>query len=127
MTVVLKTPEEIERMRVAGKLASDHEMAVKSLRKAVEVEDTISYMEPPYWYYSAKLSLGAGLLKAGKPAEAEKVFREDLKEFPNNGWPLFGLENSLRAQNKTTEATEVQRQFKKAWKHADVDLDLVWF
>jgi TolA-binding protein len=84
-------------------------------------------MEPPYWYYSAKLSLGAALLKAGKPEEAEKVFRADLKEFPRNGWPLFGLEQSLRAQGKEAEAKRVAREFKSAWKHADTSLQLAWF
>jgi tetratricopeptide (TPR) repeat protein len=84
-------------------------------------------MEPPYWYYSAKLSLGAGLLKAGHAAEAERIFRTDLKEFPNNGWPLYGLHESLRAQGKQEEAIAVGKEFKKAWRHADTRLDLAWF
>jgi TolA-binding protein len=84
-------------------------------------------MEPPYWYFSTRQALGAALLKTANPAEAEKVFREDLKHFPDNGWPLFGLEQSLRQQDKQDEAKRVRRQLKKAWKHADVQLDLAWF
>ena len=122
-TQILTVAEHI----LAGKLASNDEARLQALREAVKAEDTIPYMEPPYWYYSAKLSLGAGLLKAGKAAEAEKVFREDLKDFPGNGWPLYGLEKSLRAQSKTAEASDVARQFKKAWRYADTDLNLSWF
>jgi len=115
---------------LAGKIASakgNVDLMVEHMRKAVAAEDELSYMEPPYWYYSVKLSLGAALLKAGKAAEAEKIFRDDLKEFPNNGWPLFGLEQSLRAQGKVAEASKVAKQFKRAWKHADVKLDVSWF
>jgi len=100
---------------------------LQHLREAVKLQDAMPYMEPPYWYYPVRHSLGAALLKAGKPAEAEQVFREDLKHFPDCGWPLFGLQQSLRDQGETSEAKKVLRQFKKAWKHADVELDLAWF
>ena len=101
---------------------------LKQMREAVKAERELSYMEPPYWHYAAKLSLGAALLKAGKAAEAEALFRETLKrDLPANGWPLFGLEQSLRAQGKEAEAQQVAKEFKKAWKHADTKLDLAWF
>lgn len=100
---------------------------LQHLHKAVELEDAMPYMEPPYWYHSVRQSLGAALLKSSKPAEAEKVFRDNLKHFPANGWPLFGLELSLRQQGKKAEAKKAQRQFQRAWKHADVKLDLAWF
>jgi predicted Zn-dependent protease len=69
-----------------------------------------------------RASLGAVLLKAGKPAEAEVVYREDLRRFPENGWSLFGLEASLRAQGKTTEADAVRGRWQKAWSSADIQL-----
>ncbi len=69
-----------------------------------------------------RLNLGAVLLAAGRPAEAEKVYREDLETFPDNGWALFGLEQSLEAQGKTDEAQAVAAQFKEAWQHADIEL-----
>ena len=112
--------------KVAGAANKPDEM-VAELRAAVKAEHELSYMEPPYWYYPARLSLGAALLKTGRPAEAEKAFRETLKEFPANGWPLFGLEQSLRSQGKETEARQVAKEFKQAWKHADVKLDLNLF
>jgi len=101
--------------------------AIALLKEAVALQDAMPYMEPPYWYYPTRQSLGAALLQAGQPADAETVFREDLKHFPNCGWALFGLERSLRDQGRASEARKVQRQFKKAWKHADVTLDLAWY
>jgi tetratricopeptide (TPR) repeat protein len=115
---------------LAGKTESaraKNEETVEHLRRAVAAEGEIPYMEPPFWYYSARESLGSALVKAGRPAEAEKVFREDLKKLPENGWPLFGLAESLKAQGRTAEARQVGKRFKKAWKHADVKLDLAWF
>jgi hypothetical protein len=100
---------------------------VEHLRKAISLQDAIPYMEPPYWYYPVRLSLGAAFLGAAKPAEAETLFREDLKEFPGNGWALFGLEQSLRRQDKTSEANKARQQFKKSWKRADVQPDLAWY
>ena len=67
-------------------------------------------------------NLGAALLAAGRAAEAEAVYREDLRQYPNNGWSLFGLTQSLRAQGKAEEAAEVQRRFEQAWQHADISL-----
>lgn len=125
-TQILAVGEQVLSGRIAGARGQTNDM-VSHMRKAVAVADELSYMEPPYWYYSAKLSLGAALLKAGQADEAEKTFREDLKDFPNCGWPLFGLRESLRAQGKDAEAKDVSRQFKKAWSRADVDLSLDWF
>lgn len=101
--------------------------ALQQLREGAKLEDTMPYMEPPFWYYPVRESLGAALLKAQEPAEAEAAFREVLKHFPASGRALFGIESSLRQQGKDAEARKVLRQFKKAWKHADTDLDLSWF
>lgn len=123
-TKILAVAEQVLAGRIAG-ARDDKAAMVEHMRKAVAAEDQLPYMEPPYWYYSAKLSLGAALLKAGKAPEAERVFRDDLKEFPNCGWQLFGLQESLRAQGK--DAREVSKQFKKAWSRADVKPDLSWY
>lgn len=125
-TKILAVAGHVLAGKVAGVANKPADM-VTELRAAVKVEHELSYMEPPYWYYPARLSLGAALLKTGQPAEAEKAFRETLKEFPANGWPLFGLEQSLREQGKQIEARQVAKEYKKAWKHADVKLDLNWF
>jgi tetratricopeptide (TPR) repeat protein len=96
--------------------------AVSQLKKAIAGEDDLTYAEPPEWYMPMRQRLGAILLDAGRPAQAEKAFREDLIRRPDNGWSLYGLAQSLEAQKKTEEATKIQERFKKAWKTADVEL-----
>ncbi len=104
--------------------AAQHEYgrAIVALRRAVAREDALHYQEPPDWQYPARHSLGAVLLAAGRPREAEAVYREDLKRNPDNGWALFGLMQSLEAQGKTREAAATGRRFEAAWQHADVVL-----
>ena len=126
-TKILAVAQRVIAGKIAGASNQPDEM-VKQLRAAVNEERALSYMEPPYWHYAAKLSLGAALLKAGHAAEAEEVFLETLKrDLPANGWPLYGLEQSLRAQGKDAEAKQVGKEFKKAWKYADTKLNLAWF
>jgi predicted Zn-dependent protease len=67
-------------------------------------------------------SLGAVLLAANRPAEAEAVYREDLRRNPENGWSLYGLTQSLRAQQKDDEAAVTAQRFHVAWVRADVTL-----
>jgi len=122
-----KAVYEIADAVLAARLASargDRKAAIASWRKAVAVQDTLSYGEPPDWYYPVRESLGAALLAEGQPAEAEAVFRADLQKNPRNGRSLFGLWQTLLAQKKPTEAAMVQRQFDAAWKSADVSLRL---
>ena len=95
---------------------------IKQFEEAVKLQDAIPYMEPPFWYYPIRQSLGAALLQAGRFERAEAVYREDLRRHPRNGWSLYGLLQALRAQGKTAEADDVQRQFQDAWKYADVTL-----
>lgn len=96
--------------------------AVASLRQAVAAEDRLAYNEPKDWFFPARHLLGAQLMQAGKPHEAEIVYREDLRRTPANGWALYGLSAALKAQAKTAEATEVARRFEAAWTHADIKL-----
>ena len=100
----------------------NYDDAIDSLRTAAELEDELTYDEPPPWHQPARQVLGAVLLEAEKPAEAEAVYREDLEVFPDNGWSLFGLQQSLEAQGKSDEAAEVAGQFETAWQFADVTL-----
>ena len=99
-----------------------YEDAVESLRGAVAAEDSLHYDEPPAWYYPTRQALGAALLKAGKPADAETAYREDLKRYPNNGWSLYGLANALSARGRVTEAVAMKKRFTRAWVHADFKL-----
>jgi tetratricopeptide (TPR) repeat protein len=102
----------------------DKEASVAHWREAVTVQDTLNYDEPPDWYYPVRESLGAALLNAGNPTEAEKVFRDDLARNPRNPRSLFGLTQALRAQNRDADATWTESQFKIAWQSADTQLSL---
>jgi tetratricopeptide (TPR) repeat protein len=101
---------------------NDTKTAVAELRKAIAIEDGLIYGEPPDWFYPVRHNLGAVLLEAGRARAAEKVYREDLARFPDNGWSLFGLAQSLRAQGKTKEAAEIQSRFQTAWQYADIEI-----
>jgi tetratricopeptide (TPR) repeat protein len=110
---------------LAGEMAArggDVEAAVKHLALAVRLQDEHWFTEPPPWHYPVRQSLGAALLQAGRAAEAEAVYREDLRRNPENGWSLFGLAQSLRAQAKTADAAAVDARFSRAWGRADVRL-----
>jgi tetratricopeptide (TPR) repeat protein len=107
-----------------ARLATSPAASVALLRKAVALQDALTYDEPPAWYYPVRESLGAALLGAGDAAGAEMVFREGLRRSPNNGRMLFGLIESLKAQKKTDAVMLVQKEFEAAWKGADLELRL---
>lgn len=94
--------------------------AVRRLQAAVELEDGATYMEPPDWLTPVRPSLGAVLLEAGRPREAEAVYREDLRRHPENGWSLSGLAATLERQGKRSEAAAVRDRLARAWARADV-------
>ncbi len=96
--------------------------AITAWQRAVVQEDGFAYDEPADWFYPMRHYLGAALLDARKPKEAEAVYREDLRRNPNNGWALCGLASSLSAQGKKDEATAVRARFEGAWKDADIKL-----
>jgi tetratricopeptide (TPR) repeat protein len=115
----------IARAHLAGEMAAQQgriDEAVVQLEVAIKAEDELTYEEPPAWYMPLRQRLGAIQLAAGRPVRAEKVFREDLERRPENGWSLFGLAQSLRAQNKVRAAARIEERFEKAWKAADVKL-----
>ena len=100
----------------------DYDRAIALLEEAVSIQDNLTYIEPPPWHYPVRQSLGAVLLEAGKPDHAEVVYREDLNRWEENGWSLYGLLQSLRAQGKSRQADLVEKRFLKAWVRADVAL-----
>jgi tetratricopeptide (TPR) repeat protein len=99
------------------------EEGVAELQTAVKEEDALKYDEPPAWMIPIRHSLGAVLMKAGRFAEAEQVYRDDLARLPENGWSLFGLAESLREQKKNTdEAAAVNAKFQKTWAKSDTKI-----
>jgi tetratricopeptide (TPR) repeat protein len=116
---------EIAAHILGGELAGARgqtDLMLVHLEEAVRIQDSLNYIEPPAWYYPVRHNLGAALLAAERPAEAEAVYQEDLRRYPHNGWSLFGLVQSFKAQGKAQAAAEAQRRFDAAWKHADVTL-----
>lgn len=93
--------------------------ALASLRKAVELEDALRYDEPPAWVLPSRHALGAALLDAKPPREAESVFRKDLQVHPDNGWALYGLAQALKDQGRRGEASRAEADFRRAWNGAD--------
>jgi len=110
---------------LAGELAAarrQYDRAIAHLERAVRLEDALVYTEPSEWHYPPRHTLGAVLLEAGRPAEAETVYWEDLRRNRDNGWALFGLAQALRAQKKMDEAALIDARFKHAWERADLTL-----
>jgi len=95
---------------------------LSQLRTAVSAEDALRYDEPPGWILPVRHSLGANLMQAGRFAEAEQVYRDDLTRLPENGWSLFGLARSLELQQKGDEAAVVEARYHKIWSNADVQI-----
>jgi tetratricopeptide (TPR) repeat protein len=101
--------------------------AIDAWRIAVIKEDMLNYDEPPDWFYPSRESLGAALLRAKRFAEAEQAFRDDLTRNPKNGRSLYGLWQTMLASRKVPEKQAVEaaeKQFRDAWKHADVMLKI---
>jgi tetratricopeptide (TPR) repeat protein len=92
------------------------------LERAVRLEDGLLYNEPPDWYFPVRHFLGAMLLDADRPEEAEVVYAADLRRNPENGYSLFGLKLALEQQGKTDDARVVAERFERAWVDADVEL-----
>ena len=110
---------------VAGEIAArrkNWDVALLHLERAVRYEDALIYQEPSDWHAPVRQNLGAVLLAAGRPDEAEAVFWQDLRNNPGTGWALFGLMQALKAQGKTDEATVIEQRFRAAWKDADITL-----
>jgi tetratricopeptide (TPR) repeat protein len=118
---VLKVAENL----LAGKIAlakKDNQSAFEYFRAGIIAEDALNYTEPADWYIPVRESLGSALMMNKDYAEAEKVFRADLAKNPRNGRSLFGLLESLKAQNKTIAAQFIQKELETAWKNADTKL-----
>ena len=115
---LLKIAERV----LAGELAARRQRyddAIRLFEDAIKMEEALPYSEPPLWPLSVRHHLGAVLLLADRPSEAEAVYHADLLSHPDNGWALIGLIQSFRAQHKDDQAAAAEDRFKKAWAHAD--------
>jgi tetratricopeptide (TPR) repeat protein len=93
--------------------------AIASFEAAVAIEDGLRYDEPEPLNLSARHWLGAMLIETDRHADAERVYRTELDDHPNNGWSLFGLEQAVRAQGRFAEADALRERFEAAWARSD--------
>ena len=106
------------RVVATGRLADamgDLDGAGKAYDEAVFIEDTLAYMEPPYWYYPVRQSLAPVRLRQGKYDDSEKIFRESLSRVRNNAWALAGLAETYRRKGDAAAQKKTQQAFAKAW------------
>lgn len=111
----------------AALVRGENEAALTALRAAVALEEAMPYMEPAFWFYPTRQTLGAVLLSLGRAGEAAEVFRADLRAWPENGWALHGLALALEKAGDATEAAAVRVRFDAAWQHADVQPELAMY
>jgi tetratricopeptide (TPR) repeat protein len=112
---ILKIAENVLGAKIS-QAKKENDAAISQLREAVAIQDGLKYDEPQDWFYPVRESLGAALLMSGDQAGAEQVFRDDLERNPRNPRSLFGLEQALKAQGRTYDATFVRKQFDASWK-----------
>ncbi len=113
----------LSKRMAEGELAyhsGETDKAFQILRQAVELEERLTYDEPPGWMQPVRHALGALLLAEGKHEEAEAVYRADLLRHPNNAWSLLGLQQSLQKQGRGLEADTMTEQVKVAWSRSDI-------
>lgn len=94
---------------------SNFKTARSELEAAIAIEDQLAYMEPPFWYYPVRQTLGAVLLQMGEPREAEPIFLESLLRAPNNGWALYGLVETYRQLGDQRAVAQAQQRLDQAW------------
>lgn len=108
-------------------LHDDETATFAYLKAAKKIQHDMGYHEPPDWYFPVNEALADAYLKWGHPQEAIMTYQEDLQQYPKNGWALFGLANSLKANGETLKANQVMQEFNEAWQHADIAAPLTFF
>ncbi len=96
--------------------AEGNENAAIELWRKAPLKDTIPYMEPPFWYYPVRQSLGAALLKSGHSEEAEKEFDAALERARGSAWALYGIEQTAKSMGDAVAAKKASEDLAKAWR-----------
>ena len=111
---VAQISAHVLRARIAQS-TNDLDTAIAELQPAIRLQDELPYMEPAYWYYPVRQSLGALLLLKGDASGARDAFGATLVKTPNNAWALYGLGQAYLREGKRAEAKAVEARFRRAW------------
>lgn len=120
---VLAIAQHVVQGRIA-QAEGDLKRAASEFEQAIAFEDSLGYMEPPYWYYPVRQSLGAVRLALGDLDGAASAFRESLARVPHNAWSLYGLAQVQRKRGDTQAVEATERLFARAWAGEDKRPDL---
>lgn len=93
----------------------DKATAIARFERAAALQDGLTYMEPPYWYYPVRQSLAVALMQAGRFDEAEAQFQRALQRAPNNGWSWYGLAELYRARGNADQASRMEADLARIW------------
>lgn len=118
---LLSIAEQVALGEMAAK-KGEFDMALFHLGRAVRMEDSLAYNEPPSWYFPTRHIFGAILLDAGRPVEAEVIYWEDLKHNPENAYSLYGMYQALSAQGEDGKAADFLKRYNEMWANSDVKL-----
>jgi len=111
---VLAIAREVLAARMAQS-RGDLVAAAAAFERAAARQEGLNYMEPPYWYYPIRQSLGAVLLAAGKVDDAERAFQAALQRAPNNGWAIYGLIEVAKARGDGVGQKEQEARLARTW------------
>jgi tetratricopeptide (TPR) repeat protein len=117
---ILKIAEKILGAEIYARAGKKE--AKQLYEEAVKSEDALRYNEPADWHKPVRQFYGSYLISIKDYKRAEEMYRQDLIMYPQNGWSLLGLHQSLRGQKKNKEAEEAQKQFKKSWSRSDTKI-----
>lgn len=105
----------------------DENATIAYLNGALKIQHDMGYHEPPDWYFPVKEALADAYLKWNHPKEALELYQQDLQQYPKNGWALFGLAKSLKANGQEKAAQDIESEYKQAWRHADIAAPIGFF
>lgn len=123
---LLKIADSILKATLAN-IQGNENLTISHLKTAIKIQDDMGYHEPPDWYFPAKEALGDAYLHWNHPKQAINMYEQDLKQYPKNGWALFGLAKSLRQLGKNQAADHIENEFKEAWKYSDIPAPISLF
>ncbi|MEM8766510.1 MAG: hypothetical protein AAGE43_03640 [Pseudomonadota bacterium] len=115
LTTIALELVEAEIAKTEGNSAAE----LEHLKAAVAAQDALPYTEPPFWHFPVRQALGTAYLRTGQAELAAATFEEDLVNFPNNGWSLYGLREAHAAQG--LETPDLDQAIAEAWQHADIE------